>query len=425
MPFTHKTELIGYHDLNKRPGFKMAMQEVDGRFFIYVASLWEPGLSILEVSDPAQPRFLRYLEGPPNTWTIQTQVADQIMITALEHVPPSWASTSNSDAPPHDGFIIWDVSEPDNPKQMGEWKSGSTGTHRNFYAGGNVVHATAALPGYEGQVYASVDISDPTQPQLLGTWHWPGQHKSAGEQYSDLDIKRLTMGRPFPTKGPKQHNLSLHGGPYVFGDRAYCGWMRAGLVILDISDVTTPRAVSNLPFYPPLGSSIASHTAVPLPDRNLVIVNSEALNEAGAEPVNYAGLVDISDESDPVLISLFPQPQVPPGYPARTFFARGGRFGPHNQHQPQCQKCLQPSGELVYMTYFNAGLQIFDISDPLVPFIHAYYIPDDPVERRGPLPTTLVPSAEDVLVDRRGVIYITDKNFGLHIIGLEGQTQVP
>jgi hypothetical protein len=48
-----------------------------------------------------------------------------------------------------------------------------------------------------------------------------------------------------------------------------------------------------------------------------------------------------------------------------------------------------------------------------------YFIADDPMERRGPLPTTLVHQAEDVIVDRRGVIYVSEKNSGIHIMAFE------
>jgi hypothetical protein len=41
--------------------------------------------------------------------------------------------------------------------------------------------------------------------------------------------------------------------------------------------------------------------------------------------------------------------------------------------------------------------------------------PDDPKERRGPIPSTLVHQAEDVLVDRRGVIYMSEGNSGIYI----------
>src|SRR5262245_19840505 len=81
-------DLLAYHDLDGRSGLKLALQEVDGRFFLYVAGFWHSGWSILEVTDPEYPELLRWLDGPPNTMTIQVQVADGTMITALEQPPP-------------------------------------------------------------------------------------------------------------------------------------------------------------------------------------------------------------------------------------------------------------------------------------------------------------------------------------------------
>jgi hypothetical protein len=150
------------------------------------------------------------------------------------------------------------------------------------------------------------------------------------------------------------------------------------------------------------------------------VINSEALKERCQEPTGFAGIVDVADEEDPVLISLFPVPQPPDGYPAPSFCEKGGRFGPHNQQQPQGQPSLAPIGDHVYLTYFNAGLQVYDVSDPRTPRIAGFYIPDDPETRRGPLPTELVAQVEDVLVDRRGYAYITEKNSGVTILRFDG-----
>ena len=68
------------------------------------------------------------------------------------------------------------------------------------------------------------------------------------------------------------------------------------------------------------------------------------------------------------------------------------------------------------LAYFNAGLQIYDISDLHDPHIIGFFIPDDPKERRGPIPAKLVHQAEDVLVDRRGVIYMSEGNSGIYIL---------
>ena len=405
----HNVELLAYHDLDGRSGFKLALQEVGGRFFLYVAGFWHSGWSILDVTDPEHPELLRFIEGPPNTMTLQVQVADRMMITGLEHPFPSLPLSAC--AQPQDGFLIWDVNEPDRPQLLGHWVSGETGTHRNFYNGGRWVYATSTVPGFEGHILAIVDIEDPTDPKVTGKWWYPGQNKAAGESYTTEEERRLTSGHPFPG----EFGLGLHGGAYVVGDRAYCPWKRAGMVILDVSEKQRPKRVSTLSVYPPLGSTIAVHSAVPLVGRDVVVINSEALQEQRAEPADYVATVDISDESDPMIMAVFPSPRPPESYDARSFVEKGGRFGPHNQHQQQGLDCLAPNDRFVYLAYFNAGLQIYDVSDPHVPHIAGYFIADDPKERRGPIPSTLVHQAEDVLVDRRGVIYMSEGNSGIYL----------
>jgi hypothetical protein len=112
----HNVDLLAYHDLDGRSGLKLALQEADGRFFLYVAGFWHPGWSMLDVTDPEHPELLRWLDGPPNTMTIQVQVADGTMITALEHPPPG-LTIGDPAAQPQDGFLIWDVHDPGRPSR--------------------------------------------------------------------------------------------------------------------------------------------------------------------------------------------------------------------------------------------------------------------------------------------------------------------
>jgi hypothetical protein len=46
-------------------------------------------------------------------------------------------------------------------------------------------------------------------------------------------------------------------------------------------------------------------------------------------------------------------------------------------------------------------------------------MPADPVKRIGLKPSRLVAQSEDVLVDLRGFIYLSDKNHGIHILRLK------
>ena len=91
--YANNIEVTGYHDLEGRPAFKLAMQEVNRRWYLYLAHLWHRGWSILDVTDPTAPEFVMYIPGPENTWTIQIQVAEGKMITALERIAPGWGGS--------------------------------------------------------------------------------------------------------------------------------------------------------------------------------------------------------------------------------------------------------------------------------------------------------------------------------------------
>ena len=396
--YSRNMEAIGYIDLQGKPAFKLAIHRHGERWYLYTACLWHPGFHISDITDPRRPRLLRHIPGPPNTWTLQVQIAEGRMITSQERIPPGWG---DQPGPYGEGFVIWDLADPEDPKALGHFKTGGAGTHRNYYDGGRYVYATGLPRGYEGHILQIVDIDDPTRPVEVSRWWRPGQWIEGGES-----------GTPKDTL--------LHGGGYVRGERAYLPYGGGGFVILDISDKKKPTMVSDLPFSPPFQSFIAVHTAQPLTRRKLVVVNSEAIVENCDEPLGYAGIVDIKDETKPRLMSLFPLPRPPEGAPYRNFCEKGGRFGPHNQHQWQYQGVLEHDEDLVYLTYFNAGLRVFDISDERLPREIAYFIPPDPGERFGLLPKTrLVCQTEDVLVDARGNIYISDKNHGIYILRLD------
>jgi len=387
--------LVGYHDLDGRPGFKMALDLVGGRSYLHVTHFWEPRLSVIDVTDPGRMRIVAAVEGPEHTATWQVQVADGLLVQGLEVRPVPWGG--DPALPGEEGLRFFDVSDPESPRVIGRWHTGHVdGVHRSHYTGGRYAHVAAARQGFEGNIYVILDVSDPANAREVGSWHLPEQREGHGR------------GR----------RVSFHGPAYVEGDRAYLGYGAAGLVILDISDPSSPQLVSQLEIGPAFSSMIAMHTAVPDPERKIVIVNTEAIAERQQEAYNFAGVVDIADESAPRLISLFPTPVPPEGVGYANFSLRGGRFGPHNQHHPQSEHLLA-RGDLVFMTWFNAGVRVFDIADPYLPREVAWYLPDDPMVRRGLLPKDLVTQSEDILVDARGYIFVTDKNHGLHALRLE------
>ncbi len=394
--WSRNVDIAGYCALDGKPAFKLQVQERNGRWYLYVAHLWHYGWSIVDVTDPANVRPVRFIPGPENTWTIQLQVADNKMICGLERIgEQGWGGDPAK--PNAEGIYIFDLTDPENPEQVGHFATGGQGTHRNYYDGGRYVHLTAAAEGYSGRIYRIVDIADPSNPTEVGRWWVPGQWTAGGETGAAPDA-------------------SLHGGPYVAGDRAYLPYRSAGIVIVDISDYARPQFVSQLTVSPPFMRLFGIHTAMPIPDRKIVVANSEAIREDCDEPLCFAGIVDVSNEAEPRLVSLLPTPAPPDNFPHKNFCEFGGRFGPHNQHQWQNQKSLYRNDDLLFMTWFNAGLRIFDISDHLLPREVGFFVPPVPTERRGLLPKKLVPQSEDVVVDARGYIYVSDKNHGVYIL---------
>jgi hypothetical protein len=223
-------------------------------------------------------------------------------------------------------------------------------------------------------------------------------------------------------EGPR----AFHGPPSISPDGKMATMGYAPSVInLDISDVAHPKLIGQLVMTPPFlsagGQSL--HSVLPLWDRKLLHVNSEASEERCNEGLNFAGLIDNKDPAHPVLISLYPVPVPPKGAPYKNFCEKGGRFGPHNVNQEIHLPDVEKPGNLIYLTYFNAGLRVIDIKDPRLPVETGWFIPPNPTVNVGAKPKDVVAQTEDVLVDTRGYVYVTDKNWGLWILRYSGPDQ--
>jgi hypothetical protein len=422
----HNVEAVGYTDVDHRPAFKMAVREVAGRWFLYVGHFWHSGWSILDVTDPAKPEVARFVpHGHLNTWTLQMDLSGDTMVTALEK--PFANFGGDPQAPFDEGVVIWDIADAVNPQRLGHYRTGGTGTHRNGYPGGRYVHLAAGMPGFKGNIYVILDITDRAQPHEAGRWWIPGQETDGAQANSvppsTLAASGLRLGPQCLCGvfcGSAGEDISLHGPPYVSGNQAYLPYGAAGVVILDISDVARPRQIGCLRFSPPFHSRFGVHGVLPIPERGIAFVNSENVTYAKG-PAHHASIVDISDPREPYLLSLFPEPIPAPGAPYSDFTRRGGWRGPHNINHHQHHPDVQKQGRLFYIAHFNAGLRVYDVANTRLPREVGYFIPPDPSRRYGPLPEDkLVAQTEDVVVDRRGFIYISDKNQGIWILRYTG-----
>jgi len=156
-----------------------------------------------------------------------------------------------------------------------------------------------------------------------------------------------------------------------------------------------------------------THTPLPLPGRNLVVVADEANAEKCAKGLFQIFVVDVRSPENPVTISTLPQPR------DRDYCAAPGTFGPHNLHENRPGSFQ--SSRLIFATYYNAGVRAYDIENQYQPREVGYYVPPNPTRMMDPRPNRpQVIQSCDCYVDRNGLMYLTDPNAGLYILQFEG-----
>jgi hypothetical protein len=283
------------------------------------------------------------------------------------------------------GMRVYDISNPAEPRQIGYLEVEGLGLHRIWYDGGRYAYASALLDGFTDHILLIIDMADPSHPREAGRWWLPGMWRAGGETPS------WSSGR-----------FALHHALVADGI-AYGSWRDGGLSIVDVRDPAHPELLAHRNWSPPFGGG--THSALPLPDRNLLIEADEAVLENCDDGTKYVWVFDVREKRNPISISTFPVPS------DQEYCKAGGKFGPHNLHENR-QGSFQ-SSEIIFVTYQNAGLRVFSIANPFHPQEIAAFVPTVPAGQTSPQPI----ASADVFVDRRGLAYLTDAaGAGLHIL---------
>jgi len=206
--------------------------------------------------------------------------------------------------------------------------------------------------------------------------------------------------------GPHEAALFLPSR-LVAGDTAYVTWRDGGVTLLDLADRTAPKLITHRNWCPPYGGG--THNALPLVERDLLVVADEATLRDCADGIKRVWVFDIRVPSNPISISTFPIPS------EIDYVKKGGHFGPHNLYENRPGGFV--SSDLIFATWNNAGVRAFDIRDPYRPAEVGAYVPPKPsriVDHRPGIPHVL--HANDVYVSANGILYLTDMNAGLSII---------
>ncbi|MGH7230919.1 MAG: LVIVD repeat-containing protein, partial [Nitrospiraceae bacterium] len=373
------------------------------------------GTSIVDVSDCSKPKILSTLEMPLDNHSHKVRVSGDIMLINNEayrrhqtaagaRIPAARAEFENKfGRPPLDaelahalnyrpedipalikaaterydsgGLRIYNVADPQNPREIAFFKTAGNGVHR-FDFDGRYAYISTRVDGYRGNIAVIVDLQKPSKPEEVSRWWLPGQWTAGGED---------------PYWGGERYECHH---PLRFGDRLYVSYHHAGIVILDISDITKPRMVSHYNYHPPVDCS--THTYARMPFRIggkdvAVVIDEEPGRPRPGHIPGFMWVFDVTDEATPKPLSAYFMSEEDTPWKRA---GHGGRFGAH-----QCHERMKDS--LVYVTWFRGGLRIVDIADPTKPKEVGYFIPPPGAGQK-------TVQSNDVFVDDQGLIYLID-----------------
>ncbi len=284
------------------------------------------------------------------------------------------------------GIRTYDATDPAKVVLLQEFSTGAkgSGTHMNFYDGGKYAFLdcgfdeTLRMESTE-RPYSNglmiVDVADPANVKEVSRWWVPGQRLGEDAEY-----------KKWPFAADESSWTGNHGAMTVptrvedGGTVGYGGWGHFGFYVHDLTDITKPKVWGRAAHPLEALGGIPHHTCYPLVAdaahprlRNLVISVFESLEADCREPWHTSYVVDVRDKRQPKIVGLFPRPVPPKDAPYADFCCARGRFSSHNIQSWVAPGAARPT--FVALTYFNAGLRIYDISNPTDPIEVAYFVP--------------------------------------------------
>ncbi|HEX6221484.1 MAG TPA: hypothetical protein VF115_10350 [Acidimicrobiia bacterium] len=368
--------LVGSSDLG---GYGDGMQVMTHDDVLYVGHFGPSGMgtSILDISNSSDPVLVRQLPAPKGAHNHKVQIAEGLLLINHE--------AFRGGQPERVGMAVHELTDPYEPREIGFWDSTGLGVHRIVWEGGRYAYVSATPEEFAERIWVVIDLQDPEHPVERARWWWSGMRE--GEERT----------------WPESEKRSVHHA-LVDGDRAYLGFWDSGMVIIDISDLDDLRVVSHLVWK--VGGH--THTCLPLGSRALVAVTDEANFNDCMGPPHMIRIVDIADESDPRVRSVCPTP-------GEEFCLRGLRYGAHCLHENRPNS--YQSETLIFASYFNAGLRVYDTTDPDAPVEVAHFIPECPPGQESI-------QINDLFVTEEHTVFITDRvNGGVYILEPEDMLQ--
>jgi hypothetical protein len=320
-----------------------------------------------------------------------------------------WCGGSRYDTDAERGLMLWDVSKPAVPKQLGYLKTAccTRGVHEfevEHHANGRT-YAYATVPtsrypdsltpsGYRDENgdgdFRMIDITDPSKPVQVSDW---GIQDIGGPFYGGQGCD------PDPNYG--------HGAePSADGRSVYLSYWDSGFIKLDVSNPANP-VFKGRTVYPANADGDAHSSNYDDAQGLLFTADEDFCPNSGPgieKGWGYLRVYDYANEASPVQIGTFK---------TQNSLAIGDKAaGDYTIHNPFLV------GTDVYISWYSDGVRIVDARVPSKLKEVGFFVPpagQNPVKpsQRGVLSQT--PQVWGVVVEN-GLIYASDMNTGLWVL---------
>jgi hypothetical protein len=249
----------------------------------------------------------------------------------------------------------------------------------------NYAYISTEMEGYVGNILVIYDIRNPSKPVEVGRWCMENQHVANGD-----------------TPHPKGAEHRLHHAMRC-GNQMFAGCWMSGVSVIDVSDIGKPKTLSRYQYSPPHPEPTHTFLGVAhdIGGRRIAVSTEEERANRGPDtgkPHAPLRTWDVTDPTRPVLLCSYELPESSTPYDAKKV-----RFGTHQLRE------TVDKDNLLYVTWFAGGLRIMDINDPAKPVERGYFIPKPGDGVNQPL-------TNDIYIDDRGLLFVTDKKCGLDVI---------
>lgn len=415
-------QVVGFNDNQGRTSSDDGwIENQNGRYIVYMANgggsafnsltgKTEPsGTSLIDATEPTHPIYLA------NIVAKSGRGSSHVAVCGGNTLPN--ARKNHWYLLRHDGATdqeVWDTTDPSHPFQVTTVLTGLDATHHDWWEcdtgiayliGGNSRTDRWHETGSHQHVYI-YDLSNPAKPRFIREWGLVGQQPTApvatARSCYNAPSSTCYEGVANPPGGVhQQYSAGVSKNRVYF---AY-GVDRDGVLqIIDrnklirgcdpsfnphasASCATNPTQADLL--YPQIsyitmqpnqgGHTLVPIYGVPVPQEQqnfldgtpqkwdlMVAMSEDTTNDCHGQPWKNPFIIDITDDIAPWPIATPNVGQFP-----GDFCGKSARFGTH-----EISREIYPPyyGRLLIAAYFNAGLQVFDIRDPLNPRRVAYFI---------------------------------------------------